>query len=235
MIRLMKDPVGVLKRRLDRSSQKYIKPDGYDAKEYWGDRLASYGFDLRGAGDASLSREENERMYAAARETFLSLCRRDSITLSTARVLEIGCGTGFYTGILRDSGVKDYCGVDITDALFPALKEEFPDFDFRQLDVTEHSLEGTYDLVAMIDVTQHITNPDKFSFAMQNIRNHLGEAGSFIVTSWLDESARESFYEVSRSIEAYRREFPGCSFSEPTPFRDKFIFSIRQRPPGDPA
>ena len=85
-------------------------------------------------------------------------------------------------------------------------------------------------IVAMIDVTQHITNPEKFSFAMQNIRSRLGESGSFIVTSWLDDGARESFYEVSRSIEAYRREFPGYSFSEPVPFRDKFIFSVRPAP-----
>ena len=231
----MRDPVGVLKRRIDRKSQKYIRQDGYDAKEFWGDRLSNYKFDLRGAGDASLSREENERMYAAARETFLALCRRDSISLATARVLEIGCGTGFYTGILRDSGVTEYHGVDITDALFPALREEFPDFEFRQRDVTEHPLDGTYDLVAMIDVTQHITTPEKFSFAMQNIRDHLGESGTFIVTSWLDEGVRESFYEVSRSIEAYRKEFPGYSFSEPASFRDKFIFSIRPAPPENPA
>ena len=79
----------------------------------------------------------------------------------------------------------------------------------------------------MIDVTQHITNEQKFKKAMDHIKNALSEDGVFVVTSWLDENIRDSFYEKSRSIQSYEKCFKNYSFSEPLKFRDKFIFTIR--------
>jgi hypothetical protein len=78
------------------------------------------------------------------------------------------------------------------------------------------------------DVTQHITKPARFERAMQTIRGNLAEGGVFVVTSWLDASARRSFFEVSRDLAAYQGQFPGYRFSPPRPFRDKFVFSIRR-------
>ena len=81
----------------------------------------------------------------------------------------------------------------------------------------------------MIDVTQHIVNPRKFCFAMQNIKSHLSEDGVFIVTSCISEKVtRRNFYVVDRPLTAYEREFSGYKFSEPRRFRDKFIFSVRR-------
>lgn len=144
-------------------------------------------------------------------------------------MLDIGSGTGFYAKTFLENGGKQYLGIDITDVLFNQLRQELPEFQFRKLDISIQKLNGNlqFDLIVMIDVTQHIKNDDKFFFAMQNIRSHLSEGGILIVTSWLSEKARHSFYEVSRSINAYEREFPGYVFSKPNPFRNKFIFSIR--------
>ena len=89
-------------------------------------------------------------------------------------------------------------------------------------------MNGIYNLVIMIYVTQHITNEKKFNYAMQNIKNHLKQNGLFIVTSWLDDKKVDSFYEKSRSIDSYKKWFKGDNVSEPLRFRDKYIFTVRK-------
>lgn len=225
--KLLTDPIGVLQRRLRAS--RYRRSNGYDAEQYWHDRLAEYGMGLKGVGNYGLSEEENRQDYQQARETFLSVCREQKVDFANSRILEIGTGSGFYTRIVAENGGRDYTGADITDALFPALQKEFPAFRFLKRDAAAEELEGRYNLIIMIDVTQHITTDERFTFAMENVRTHLEPGGVFIVTSWLREGLRTSFYEVSRTMQAYEQAFPGGLISKPVPFRDKFLFTIRQQ------
>jgi cyclopropane fatty-acyl-phospholipid synthase-like methyltransferase len=108
------------------------------------------------------------------------------------------------------------------------LRWQYGGYRFERLDVAGQEIVGQFDAIIMIDVTQHIVDAEKFTFAMQNIRRHLNVGGVFIVTSWLDDKARDSFYEKSRSLEAYKKEFPTDQFSQPKVFRDKYIFTIRR-------
>jgi len=208
---------------------RYWGPQGYRAGRYWSDRLSRYGSDLRGVGNASLTSEENERLHREGAKIFLSLCREEGIEFSRTRLLDIGCGTGYYAELFREGGGTSYLGVDLSDVLFPDLRRRFPGFDFRRLDVSRKRLEGTFDLVIMIDVTQHITSPGGFAFAMRNVRERIAPDGCLILTSWLDSKARKSFYETARGAEAYREAFPGWRMSPPRPFRDKKIFSLRPK------
>ncbi|MCM0589818.1 MAG: class I SAM-dependent methyltransferase [Gloeotrichia echinulata DVL01] len=208
---------------------EYWDTKGYEAEKYWHDRHSKYQFNLGGVGNAALSQEENEQMYLEAKEVFLSVCHEMKIDFTKICILDIGCGTGFYTKIFHENGCKNYLGIDITNVLFGKLTQDFQGFKFQKLDISEQSLNDSFDLIIMIDVTQHITNPDKFSFAMQSIKSSLADNGIFIVTSWLNENARQCFYEVSRSLKDYQKEFPDYSFSKPIPFRDKFIFTIRNK------
>lgn len=232
--RLLRDPVGVARRRaaFRLAPRRYGSPDGYDAQRFWTDRLAQHGFDLRGVGLDHLTSRENEVEYAAARETFLRLCDEESVDLSSARIIEVGCGTGFYAGVCRDRGATSYLGLDITGVLFPGLRSRFPDFEFEIVDVCSQPIGRRADVLIMIDVTQHITSEEKFTAAMHNLDSCLSDGGVILVTSWLDENAVRSFVEVSRGIGSYRREFPGYRFGDPVVFRDKFLFSIRK--PGAP-
>ncbi|MFA6392138.1 MAG: class I SAM-dependent methyltransferase [Patescibacteria group bacterium] len=207
---------------------RYGQGATYRPDKYWNDRLTQYGFDKRGVGNIAQSVEENNQVYTEARNTFLAVCQESSVDFNQTRWLDIGCGTGFYASALQSAGVKDYTGVDITDTLMPELRRQYSDYHFEKLDVSTQEIKGRYDAIIMIDVTQHIVDPEKFSYAMQNIHQHLNNGGIFVVTSWLDASARDSFYEKSRSQEAYQREFPNEVFSQSRPFRDKHIFTIHK-------
>jgi SAM-dependent methyltransferase len=215
MIEVMK--LKVLRRRYE-----------WHAKDYWERRLRHYGLDLRGVGNKSLSLNENQRMYEDAKKAFLKLCGQEQVDFSRVRVLDIGCGAGYYAKAFSEVECPCYLGIDITDVLFPYLSNTYPNYHFKQIDITKDSLEGKFDLIIMIDVTQHITSDRGFKFAMQNIRTHLEESGCIIITSWLSKTARQSHYERSRHIEDYEKQFPGWLFSYPRPFRDKFIFTVRK-------
>lgn len=231
IMKLIKDPIGITRRELRRLLRKYRYQSIYEenSEPYWSNRLEKYGFDLRGVGDEGLSHEENEQMYLQARKVFEILCKNENIDFAKVRTLEVGCGAGFYTKVFAENGGIDYLGVDITDTLFGKLRKEFPAFKFLKLDITKKQLEGLFDLIIMIDVTQHITDEEKFSFAMQNIKSHLADRGVFVVTSSLSERAQLNYYVVSRPLEAYRKEFPDFVFSTPLPYRDKFIFTIKRK------
>lgn len=207
---------------------KYFGIGGYNAKKYWRDRLSHYGTSLKGVGNKYQTEQQNKESYEQAKKTFLSLCKKEKVDFSYIRFLDVGCGAGFYAQLFSENGGRNYTGVDITDSLFATLRAKFSRFHFIRLDVTEQPLPGIFDVIIMIDVTQHITTAEKFSYAMQNIGNHLGEGGVFIVTSWLKGDIKRGFYEVSRSLQRYKREFPGYAFSDPLPFRDKFLFLIRK-------
>lgn len=81
------------------------------------------------------------------------------------------------------------------------LRKKFADYSFRKLDITKECLEDNYSLIFMIDVTQHIVDEKAFSFAMQNINNHLTEGCVFIVTSWMSDEVRRK--KVLRGRKAY--------------------------------
>lgn len=167
----------------------------YFPRRYWKKRFTDYRFDLRGAGNCALSHEENQQKYLEAQKVFLNVCDQNQIDFKNISILDIGCGTGFYSGVIGENGGQNYLGIDITDKLFPKLREDFPDFKFHKMDISKHQLNSKFDLIIMIDVTQHIVRDHRFSYAMQNIRSHLTEVGIFITTSWLaDKFIKRTYY-----------------------------------------
>lgn len=230
--RIRSDPLGFLKRAFEKlvlGPFRYRRGRGYDAERYWGDRFRKYGRSLRAAGHEGLSERENEEMYRAAAEAFETICAQQGIEFGRARVLEVGCGVGFYTRLLRDLGVARYVGMDITDALFPELRGEFPTYEFVKGDVCADAIAGEYDLVVMIDVTEHIVEEDKLAAALANIRGALAQGGTFILGQPRQKSDRPLFYLRFWSMRDITSRFPGDEVGEPLPFRTGYLLPIRKR------
>jgi 2-polyprenyl-3-methyl-5-hydroxy-6-metoxy-1,4-benzoquinol methylase len=201
-------------------------PGHYNAEDYWHKRHSQYRFDLRGVGNKTLSAEHNAIDYDNAGTLILSLCHDYSVDLSSAEVLDVGCGSGFYAALLSTHGARNYLGIDITDVLFDELRGKYPSFAFLKCDITTSCPTSQYDLILMLDVTQHITNDELFYSAMRNVAGSLAPNGVLFVTSWLDGAIRQSSYERSRTLAAYIKALPHFVLSSPRPFRDKFIFVV---------
>ncbi|MBE0537567.1 MAG: class I SAM-dependent methyltransferase [Phycisphaerae bacterium] len=208
----------------------YIYPQKYRPEQYWKARHQKHGFAVRGVGDWTRSEEENVQEYSMERSVFLDFCRKHGIDFSKVSMLDVGCGTGFFAEAFRDNGGTDYLGIDITDELFEGLAERLPGFRFKKMDVGRQKLEGKYDLIIMISVAQHIVDEKCFTFAMQNIREHLSESGTFIVTVWqTDVYVHPQPHVVGRPVSYFQREFEGYWFSEPEPFGTKNLYAVRKQ------
>jgi len=207
-------------------SKRLLHKSKYVPDEYWKNRLSNYGLDLRGVGNCTLTHDENISIYSEARDVFLKLCRQQKVDFSNVRALDIGCGTGFYAQAFMDNGGKCYQGIDITDALFDKLQSMMPDFKFRKLDITSEKIDNIYDFIMMIDVTQHIVDDEKYSFAMKNIKSHLANGGIFIVTFWEDHG--NAPHVKTRPFSDIQNEFSDCEIGQPLPFRDKSIVAIKK-------
>lgn len=207
---------------------KYSKKDDYEASRYWHDRLSKYGLSFKGAGHEGLTEAQNKKMYEEAAKVFTGLCNRKDINFHNAKVLEIGCGNGFYTKLLYDLGAKDYVGIDITDVLFPELKRNFPEYKFIKKDITKDRIEGKFDLILMIDVIEHIVNKDKLTSALDNVKNCLSDNGIFVVSPIKERSKRHLFYVRWWSQDDIKQRFNGYIFRDLIPFRNGDLLIVER-------
>lgn len=229
--KLKSNPLGLLHRTFNKlfvAPIKYKGANGYDAARYWQDRLAKHGRSLKGVGDEGLSEEENHKMYLQAGLIFLAMCQKEHVDLPNARVLEIGCGTGYYTQLLSEQGVKSYVGLDITNVFFPELKNEYPAYGFLKRDITTEEIQGEFDLILMIDVIEHITDPEKLTAALRNVKKHLAANGVFIVAPVPKKSKRSLFYVRFWSLDDIVNNFKGFRIGAAEPFRYSQIVAIRK-------
>ncbi|HSK15806.1 MAG TPA: class I SAM-dependent methyltransferase [Gaiellaceae bacterium] len=210
--------------------RRYRAENGYDAQRFWSDRFRKHGTALRGSGDEGLSEAQNELVYERAGATLLEAVRRAGVDLPRARVLDVGSGPGFFTGLLHAEGVASYTGIDITEELFADLRKRFPDYEFVRKDVTSAGLEGTFDLVMMIDVAEHIVDTDAFDRCIANLTAAVAPGGTLLIGPLLDRSGRHLFYVRLWSREDVRDRLPTFDHLEDLPFRNGFLSAFR-RPP----
>lgn len=93
------------------------------------------------------------------------------------KVLDLGCGTGFYTKILKHHGA-DVCGVDISPNMIAIAEREIKGVDFRVGSVyalpykTSH-----FNIVLAALVIEHLTDLNK---AFEEVNRILKKDGTFI-------------------------------------------------------
>jgi len=228
--RLFRNPVTFIRNAFYKTligPLKYSRGGDYDARRYWRDRFARHGTSLRGPGDEGLSEQDNKKDYEAAGRLFTELCLKEGVDFPNAAVLEIGVGTGFYTGLLRRAGVKKYLGMDITDVLFGRLREEYPQFEFVRGDITSDIIEGKFDLIVMMDVVEHIVSESKLTSAMKNVRRCMSERGVFVLSGIQEKARKHLFYNRSWSPRDIIDRFPGCRVKGPIPFRGNNVLIVR--------
>lgn len=209
----------------------------YKPKKFWND-LLSNSFDLKGVGHYRMSNEENLKMYEEKKRILSGDMKSAGLVLNPEmNVLEIGCGTGYWTEFLKQLGIRHYTGNDIAEISAEKLKELYPEYKFIHGDISEIELsKDTYDLAVMIDVTQHITDDERFYKAISNIWNSIKKDGYFIVTIWdpeknvyLANKLRLNRIEKPRGLEWYQKVFGenGKVLSK-TDFNDKYLLIIKK-------
>jgi 2-polyprenyl-3-methyl-5-hydroxy-6-metoxy-1,4-benzoquinol methylase len=207
---------------------RYGRNKHYNAEKYWHDRFKKFGMTLQASANRQLTEQENEVFYRATTQSFLSVLERESIELSECRVLDIGCGTGYYTRFCQQQGVRDYTGLDITDILFGELHRSFPGYRFIKQDVTRLSIEDQYDCIIMFDVIEHITELSDLKKAMSGILTLLSDGGVFILAPLMDKALQKLSYVRYWTRDEIEPLLTGYAMSTTMPFPDGTIVAIRK-------
>jgi len=96
-----------------------------------------------------------------------------------AKVLEVGCGTGWLSSKLREFG--EVTAVDLGVEIIEAAKVLYPEIDFRSGDI--HTLDlavGSFDVIVTLETFSHV--PDQSAF-LRRLSELLKPSGLLLLTT----------------------------------------------------
>jgi SAM-dependent methyltransferase len=162
----------------------------FDQKKYWQSRVSG-NIDLGVVGYRSLGRGYNEYIYRRrldVLEKFLGECSK---TVEELRVLDVGCGSGFYVDYWRKRGVTHLTGVDISPDSVVLMQKKYPEYSFAVVDATMPdaftTLGGTYDIVTIFDVIYHVIDDFQAAQLLMNALSVTAQDGNVLLTDTLGD------------------------------------------------
>ncbi len=174
----------------------------YRPQEFWEQRLSEQ-FDLRGTGETGLTLAYNRACYALRADVLTAALQRAGVSPRGRRVLDVGCGTGFWTEYYVSRGA-DYTGLDIAQVSVDRLAARYPGQTFSRADVTEGVPgEGSYDLVNVFDVLYHVTDDARWEAALRHLAAAVRPGGRLLVTDAFSDFGAIAEHNVMRPLTRY--------------------------------
>jgi len=82
--------------------------------------------------------------------------------LKDERVLELGCGTGQFAEMIKDSGVcESYLGIDYSDVAIEKADKLGDGYKFICCDIEDRNYVGDYTVVIILETLEHIDGDSK--------------------------------------------------------------------------
>ncbi|MFH1189377.1 MAG: glycosyltransferase [Candidatus Omnitrophota bacterium] len=186
------------------------EPARYEAKEYWQDRLTGK-FSLVGTGHIGFSEKYNRYMYRLKARALGRVIARRHIDIRNAAVLDIGCGTGYFTDYYLKKGALSVTGVDIADVSVSSLRRKYPGQYFYRLDVGREPIPDNkrFDIVHIFDVLYHIVDGTSFAYAIKNIGSAAKSGAWIFFTDTLDDAEQDVTHRKCRPLKTYSEILAG--------------------------
>jgi 2-polyprenyl-3-methyl-5-hydroxy-6-metoxy-1,4-benzoquinol methylase len=177
----------------------------FDARRYWESRL-SERFDLTGVGTCGFSTHYNRWLYKAKLRALRKAFAQFNIRCENKRVLDVGCGTGFFVDTYLALGARSITGIDITRKSIQALQQRYPQHTFVQADIGQETLGimGQFDIINAFDVLYHIRDDTAFENALVNLAR-LAVPGAFVFVTDLfgPTNIKDVEHVALRDMDAY--------------------------------
>jgi SAM-dependent methyltransferase len=143
--------------------------------------------------------EANNFWFRSRNRIISSIFRKYLPTPQPARVLEIGCGTGFVLSTLHAEKRFDLVGAEQLLSGLIFARQRLPELQFVQLDARRLPYRSEFHGVGAFDVLEHIDEDEE---VMASVHSALLPGGLFVVTvpqhAWLWSAADEHAHHKRR-------------------------------------
>lgn len=157
----------------------------FNQPEYWKSRISG-NIDLGVVGYRSLGKGYNEYIYRRRLDVLNEILENLTKPLVGLKILEIGCGNGFYIEQWRRLGVTQLTGVDISPGSVALMKDLYPEYTFHVVDAAKENaldfLNTKYDLITIFDVIYHVVDDADAAKLLINAASVLDDKGFMLVT-----------------------------------------------------
>jgi SAM-dependent methyltransferase len=175
-----------------------VSDASFDPSQFWRDRLGG-DVDLNSVGHRSLGTAYNAHIYQRRQEVLTDTLQELSIQPGVSRVLEAGCGSGYWVDFWHRRGVAQLVGLDLSEQRIRDLSRRFPSYDFITADLTasESPLpDERFDIITAFDVFYHIVDDQKLERAL----NHLASLLSADGTLWVFDQLLSHDYALQPHV-----------------------------------
>ena len=189
-----------------------------DPIEFWETRHASVN-EWQAGGDRALSLSRNRAFYSHRLGLLVGIIDY-YFYRSSLRILDAGCGKGWFTGQLVLQG-HDVHGVDSSSKAIEICRRHRPG-SYTQGRLSDFASAELFDVIYSIDVLFHILDDREWSNSLARLVSLLSVDGLLVVT---DDPRAERYllgdYIVHRSLGEYRSllEPMGLRLIEQLPYR----------------
>lgn len=141
--------------------------------------LAFNSEDFPGEGFGTLYAAEDRTFWFRSRNRIIQNLVARYLTKTSARFLEIGCGTGYVLKGLAALPNLTLTGADIHLQGLRFARQRLPQIELLQLDLSDWSLPNIYDAIGAFDVLEHIAADEH---VLRQAYDALSPEGFFFLT-----------------------------------------------------
>ncbi|HEY6947168.1 MAG TPA: methyltransferase domain-containing protein [Candidatus Acidoferrum sp.] len=98
-----------------------------------------------------------------------------------ADVLDVACGTGIGTNLLRLAGAKTATGIDLSEECISVARKLYEGCNFLAADGCAYSFpEGSFDVIVSFETIEHVSHPQRF---LDNCQRMLRASGVLVLST----------------------------------------------------
>lgn len=189
--------------------------------EYWDSRHQDLGTLLSG-GDVTYDHAANEAFYAIRLGRLLDIIEPVSPPQARRRLLDAGCGKGWFSHALARCGYR-VDGIDSsTHGIAEATEQAISGETFAVSTLHEWAPPYQYDAVVSVDVLFHLTDDEVWASSVRNLASLTKATGLLVIADHEHpDKVVHGSYQVTRGSDLYRQvlEPLGMEYHGFSPYR----------------